>query len=105
MALWKSRIPEIVAELPQRMDAVTLAVAEGIAKQAAANAPRDTGRLAESLEAKPHGMEGAVVMAMFYYFFVEFGTQNQGARPFLIPAVEMMRGGVAEVTRVGMTGL
>lgn len=59
-----------------------------IAKQ---RAPRDSGEMAESIRAE-HGQDqmgpySDVTVDPFYATFVEFGTSQMPARPFMRPAV------------------
>lgn len=64
------------------------AVAELIASEASARAPRMTGRLASSIKPGPAERAEAVVIADVYYAaFVEFGTMYMAEQPFMRPAV------------------
>ena len=92
-----NRLPEIMAlGLPQRTAALTLATAEAVAEGAKTRVPVDTGRLRDSIEARPRStgkgiVQAAAVVALFYWFFQEFGTRYQAAQPFMIPAAEEAR--------------
>lgn len=68
-------------------------VGEQIAGVAAQLAPRETGRLAESINSHPApgptGGAGVDVVAdVEYALFVEFGTSKMAAQPFLRPALD-----------------
>jgi HK97 gp10 family phage protein len=94
-ATLKSRIPQIIALLPEAAEAEALALAEDIAVRAKENAP-DAPPIGEGLVDAIHvepDEEGFRVVAgdedVFYGHFVEFGTaQGATAKPFLIPAFE-----------------
>jgi len=71
--------------------------AEIVRHAAAANAPRDTGELAENMTTRvstslSDSREGSVDVGPdrdeWYGFFVEFGTAFMMPRPFLRPALE-----------------
>lgn len=70
---------------------------EQIAQDAKANAPRDTGAGAESIQHEVgEDSEGAYVRVSwdrdhFYMFFHEVGTSRKSARPFLRPAASKRR--------------
>jgi HK97 gp10 family phage protein len=86
---YSSRIPEIIAENPQRATALAKMIADRTTEAAKGAAPVETGALKESLHIE--GLEnqgGAAVMAVWYWFFLEFGTVNAPAKPFLLPAFE-----------------
>lgn len=105
----KSRFREIEAKLPiLARDAINDG-AQRIADRAKAAAPVRTGRLKESIDtrAAPEQATGRAaggyrrdVVAEWYWFLQEFGTVNQAARPFMIPAAEAERASiVADVER------
>ncbi len=68
-----------------------------VAADAAANAPRDTGALAESIGYEVgEDQSGTYVRVSwgrdeFYGLFTEVGTSEQPARPFLRPALTKKR--------------
>lgn len=73
---------------------------------AAAAAPRRTGKLANSIimetRQKTHTRCRVAVgphKEVFYGWFVEFGTKNMAARPFLTPAYRQNRGAIREAIR------
>lgn len=92
-----SRIPEIIGGFPEMERDLSLKVAEAIAEDAAPRAPVTTGALRDSLEGR-EGSEGIGVYALFYWFLVEFGSVNQPANPFLLPAAELIRSKLIETT-------
>jgi HK97 gp10 family phage protein len=51
----------------------------------------DTGRLVGSINASVEGKTAEVVADTEYATWLEFGTQDMGARPFMAPAVEKER--------------
>jgi len=59
---------------------------------AAGEAPAtDTGRLANSIVANIDGKTAEVIADTEYAAWLEFGTQNMEARPFMVPAMEKER--------------
>lgn len=100
----KSRIPEVIAELPARAAAGAHEAAEQIAESARARAPvgiaiedEHPGRLRDSIETDEQP-EGTYVVVRAhagldgegppYGHFVEFGTVRAAPHPFLLPAAE-----------------
>ncbi len=81
------------------------AVAGEIRKEAKRKAPRDEGTLRKAIKAKrrrpkhPDKPFSDVIVTngkdarydAFYWRFVEYGTQSQPARPFLRPAIDLMK--------------
>lgn len=93
-----NRFPEIIAELPVRGAEITLAISERVAELTADAAPVETGALKGSIKAQPFStgvgraiVQQAAVTMNFYYYFLEYGTVNMDARPFVIPATEQVR--------------
>lgn len=71
-------------------------IAEEIADKATSAAPRDTGALADSIEGGAV-LEGGtwkarVVAEVDYAAYVEFGTSDTPAQPFLRPAADEVAG-------------
>lgn len=100
----QSRFPEIAAELRSRISRATKAGTEVVAASARAKAPVESGALSNSIKVKAkRAGEYAVETDVFYARFIEYGTVNMAARPFLIPALEEHRfeieAGVQEVLR------
>lgn len=85
-ATLKSRLPQIISEIPRKMHKVEEKAKREIASQARATAPRRTGRLALSYRPAAGGVSSA-----WYYRFTEFGTRKQSAQPHLVPAAEVTR--------------
>lgn len=85
-----------VRELPEVRDAVQ-GTASAMARDMAAHAPRLTGTLAGSITTERPVRAGApgqtvrVVTRVFYAKFVEFGTRNMRARPFIRPVANSYR--------------
>jgi len=74
-------------------DKIKQVLADGgmkIQTEAQSRAPVRTGTLRASIEYKPEGMQVQVVATADYAAFVEFGTRNQEAQPFLTPAFELV---------------
>jgi len=63
---------------------------EGLAKT---KCPVDTGALRNSIQAQPESaLTWTVAPAQEYAWFVEAGTVNQPAQPYMTPAAEAVRG-------------
>jgi HK97 gp10 family phage protein len=93
---YRSRIPKIAADIPDEIDAVMLAGAQRIARQAKSRVPVDEGHLRDAIHVeKADGGDGYAVIAgnrkVFYGHIVEHGGAHNGARPFLVPAFEQER--------------
>ena len=104
---YRSRLPEIAAAIPARMDAVAHEAAEHIADRA-----RDrvvvgaTGELRDSIETNHEGVgEYSVGAGKFYAIFVEFGTVHVPARPFMVPAAEESRAEIQAIATAALRGL
>lgn len=87
----RSRLDNIIHSLDDRADLLAEATAKGIAAGAAERAPRESGDLADSYEAEHRASGQWAVMALWRWFFTEFGTTYSPAQPHLTPAVEMER--------------
>ena len=61
--------------------------ADEIRDEASNLAPRDTGRLASSIVSKKEGEKWLIVAETEYALYVELGTQNKPAQPYLRPAM------------------
>lgn len=94
----KSRLPEIIHRLDDRAERVALEVAQRVATQAADRVSVESGSLRDSIEARPHD-DGAAIYALFYWFFVEFGTVKLPPRPFMLPSLEHAK--IADVQAEG----
>jgi HK97 gp10 family phage protein len=99
-----SRIPQVTAALPVRLDAALEAGArlvEGRAKGLAPDAPPIGEGLVDAIHSRDTGLlEWAVVGGdrdAFYGHFLELGTVKMAHRPFLLPAFE---GSVVEITQL-----
>lgn len=95
--------------LPKESTAImrraTVAIARNVRDDIKSNAPRRTGTLRRAIVAKrQRGKKNRLVEAAvfitrgsaakhdaFYWFFVEYGTQEADARPFVAPAIERAR--------------
>jgi HK97 gp10 family phage protein len=81
----------------QIVNAVTKSIgeaAEAIRDEARRNVPVDTGRLRDNIVAKVDEKQAKVGVFdrdSYYAMFVEFGTSDQQAQPFLGPAAELER--------------
>lgn len=133
---YKSRIPEIAAELATQAGRVAQKAAERIAEDARSSAPDQPpygkglksdiqartgeikygGRARFASVAYQYGYRtptsrGVVsdaafgVFAPWYWYLPEFGTAHSGSQPFMIPAVEKVRGEINSIARQEMSRL
>lgn len=90
----KSRLPEIIAELPIAARAAALAGAEKVAESAKNRVPVGDGELQKAIHVDEQA-EGAYVIAgdkeTWYGHIVEHGSVKMAPRPFLVPALEENR--------------
>lgn len=109
---YHSRIPEIIAQLPDRATDTASMVADETVALAVPQAPvaepweaADPGALKRSIRAEKRREEAVVVLAAWYWFFVEFGTRYQSAQPFLMPAYDVARVQIDKMAKVAFAGL
>ena len=57
--------------------------------------PVESGTLKESIEAEQGELSGSVNAGASYGAYVELGSRNNAARPFLYPAFSLVKGTVA----------
>jgi HK97 gp10 family phage protein len=83
----------IAAKLDMNTDKVLQSVAFQVEAEAKIRAPVDTGALKNSIhtERKKAGLYW-VADSVIYGIFQEFGTHRMSAHPFMVPAVEKVRG-------------
>lgn len=95
-------------ELESQLPEITLAGAAIVEAEIAARAPRDTGALAASLDAKAdhrRGSASATVAvehsdkggAEHYAIYLEYGTSKMPAEPFFRPGVEASKEKVGQL--------
>ena len=100
----KGRWSQAVRSVSEELDAVAEAAAKDIVTEAKTLCPVKTGALRESIEySKVRTLAYEIVVGMYYAPFVELGTVNMAARPFLTPAVDvvdpMFRAAIENVLR------
>lgn len=95
------------------MRATIQGVAQEIAKESKRRTPKNTGNLRRAIKAKrrrprnPDKPFSDVVVTTgrsakndaYYWRFVEYGTQTQPERPFIRPAVDLMRPQIPEIMK------
>ena len=69
----------------------TTVMSEDVASDARSRAPVDTGALRDSIDVQP----GKVTVSVPYAAFVEYGTSDTPAQPFLRPAADTVEDGHA----------
>jgi HK97 gp10 family phage protein len=103
-----NRFPRIMAELGPKVNLALLAGAEQIAQDARGRVPVESGSLRDAIHVDSDH-DGHLVVAgdndVFYGHFVEFGTSNNAAHPFLIPATESNRDNVIELVAGALRSL
>jgi len=106
----RNRIPQIAAQLNPRVDAAIAAASESIADLARERVPVLSGDLAASIHVEESNQSsGYYVVAgdesADYASYVEFGTSDTPAQPFLIPAAEQGRAEVEQIVTAALQGL
>lgn len=85
------------------LNAATAAVADACTdtrQRAAALCPVESGDLKSSLTAQSSGLSGTVSAPSPHAAYVELGTFKQRAQPFLLPALQPVKNGLAtEIAR------
>ena len=103
-----NRFPQIIAKLDPTVEAALGAGAELIEDEAKSRVTVASGDLKNAIHTENAG-DGVHVVAgdsdVFYGHFVEFGTANTPARPFLIPAAEAKREEVAATVAAALRKL
>jgi HK97 gp10 family phage protein len=96
--MYKSRLREISAALPIRLDAVARKAADDVADGARENVAVRTGDLRNAIHVEHRGVGEYAVVAgddkAWYGLLVEHGTRHNPPRPFLHPAAENARAGI-----------
>lgn len=71
-------------------------IGDKVAEVAKTLAPVETGALRDSIHVEPGGLvtaEARIIADVRYAAFVEFGTSEMSAEPYLAPALEAVTGG------------
>jgi len=92
--MFRSRIPQITAEMVPALEAAMSAGAELIAARAKQRVPVATGRLRDAIHVEAEDGGFAVIAGdteAFYGHIIEHGGARVPAHPFLIPAAEESR--------------
>jgi len=80
--------PKIIAGLEPKAEAIVAKTAMDLEAHAKSRAPVDTGTLKNSIQATKIGpAHWRVVVNVDYGMYVEWGTANMAAQPFLQPAI------------------
>lgn len=91
-----NNIPNVIKKLPGAAEKMVERMTVDIAAGAGANAPIDTGALAESYTADVDGLTGIAGTNMEYGPHVEYGTVNTGAQPHLTPEFDRVAGNAGQ---------
>jgi HK97 gp10 family phage protein len=93
--LTKNRLPDLPREVRERAIAVINSHARNVASIARQLVPVRTGQLRDSIAVSESSLGTVrVEVGAPYGIFVELGTHNMGAQPFMFPAVENDRPGL-----------
>lgn len=99
-----NRFPQTALATKQAVEHLVEKATIDIAARAAANAPIDTGALAESytyeVEGTFNGAEGIAYSDIEYAPYQEFGTVHNAPQPHVRPAVEQTKGELIALGRV-----
>src|SRR5688572_16744423 len=104
----KSRIPQIIVEIPREVDAALEQGAEAVAEEAQDRVPVATGTLREAIHVERVSGGYSVVAGdndAFYGHIVEHGGVRTPAQPFLIPAYEARREELFKTIENALEGL
>lgn len=88
-----NRFPELARKLPQAARQIVTETTAEVEEYAKTVVPVDTGALRASIQSEVTGTEGTVYTDQSYAEFVEFGTVNMAAQPYMTPAGEAARQG------------
>lgn len=110
---YKSRLPEIAAELEAKLNAVGKLAAETVVVGAKANLalgpPPVHLKDDDHIHVEPHGSGDFLVVAgdseTFYGNIVEHGSVHASAHPFLVPAAEATRPEVDRIAKIALRDL
>lgn len=98
----KRALKQLTTDMHDAQEAVAALWAEDAHTQAVADVPRDTGNLAGAIEKRVYGKRekanarvGVYDEDAYYSQFVEFGTSQQAAQPFMYPAASQANRKVA----------
>jgi HK97 gp10 family phage protein len=90
-----SRIPEIIASIPDELGAILEDGANAVAEDAQSRVPVETGRLRDAIHVEQlDDLTFSVVAGdedAYYGHVVENGSVTTAPRPFLVPAAEAQR--------------
>lgn len=105
----ESRLPEIIAALPQVIDKALEKGAEVIADAERQRVPVRTGRLRDSIHVERKSAFDYEIVSgdneAWYGHLVEFGTSHSPPEPFAIPALEENREPVTILVHAEIAGL
>jgi HK97 gp10 family phage protein len=107
MATLKTVLPREARNITRR---TVVKIAAEVRNDIRQNAPKDTGELKKSIKSKrdrgkPDFASASVNVIpkeqspAFYWRFLEYGTKNMPAQPFILPVVEQWKGKINEVYR------
>lgn len=83
----------VIARLPAGQEAISDLGADAVVEGAKARAAVDTGYMRDHIEKRAFGSERVVISEAPYSGFVEYGTRNMAAQPFMRPALEAVKWG------------
>lgn len=88
MQVGLNKLPELGSRTHALLQAVVSTAATDIRENAQAAAPVDTGNLKNSIQDRKTGdLQAEIAVGAEYGAYVEFGTENAPAQPYLTPAV------------------
>lgn len=93
-----------IAAYPKVVGRACVKGAHIIEREAKLRAPVDTGALRGSISVDPIPMGADVGPHVDYGAYVEFGTVNTPAQPYLVPAADATRSQVCEIVRREIAG-
>lgn len=93
----ENRFPNIIRGMENKARAIVAKTALDLAAHAQSRAPVDTGNLKSSIQARQVGgnaesgsIHWRVTVGAEYGMYVEWGTVNMAAQPFMQPAIQVV---------------
>lgn len=87
-----TKLEQLQREMEPRAEAILDDAAARVETAAAQNAPVLTGALRNSIHIEKDKLYRAVMDGVEYGIYQELGTSRMGAQPFMVPALESIRG-------------
>lgn len=107
-AILRSRLPQIALSLDPRTRAAMAIGAAGVAQEAKARVPVETGTLRDAIHVEPDGDGWSVIAGnneAFYGHIIENGSVRTPPHPFLVPALESQKAAIEAAVTAALRSL